>query len=297
MTNNIAYDDYSFNNNTVTHEKCKPHNVYRSRKGVCAGYANLFQFLCGFAELDCMVVNGYAKGIGHYQGKIYNQTNHAWNVCEFDNEFHLFDVTWAAGYYEYGRFQKSFDEFWWDTPPELFITSHYAENAIFNNLGYPVSKYQFEQMKAITENPRLKEQSVISEKPALYCSLGLSTELSTLYERDNGPYFANAQIGWKKGKRGYQQKFWGVFPSVDLSKGYPFTVEGGTVLSRFLRLSAGTRFIPGEINDRKTRTICPSATIGLQIHLGHLFAEVNLNGYYTQEMLNNRCSAVIGFRF
>lgn len=154
ITDNIAYDDYTHHHGTVTLEKCQALNVYRSKKGVCEGYANLFQMLCGFAEIYCMKVNGYGKGVGHYKNEVYTKTNHSWNICEINDEIHLFDITWATGHNTYGHFIKSYNEFWWDTPPELFITTHYSENMEWNNLAYPVTKSQFECMTEIFVSPK-----------------------------------------------------------------------------------------------------------------------------------------------
>jgi hypothetical protein len=338
ITDNISYDVYSYNNNNVTFEKCKAMNVFFTRKGVCSGYANLFMFLCGFAEIDCSVVEGYAKGVGHYYGKVFSETNHAWNAIEIDGQMHLFDATWASGYYDNGSFYKKFNEFWWDTPPTKFITTHFAEDRNFNYLNYTVSKREFELMAQVLENPKsYPKQNFQDNKIIKQYSNGISNNQYSQsysyiqpYDNKNYKYEVNmpkmnhtslsigicvagvtdsfegfrsgkmdyqlsGQLGGYVGEKGHGRSFWGVFPSVDLTDGYPFALECGTVLSRFLKFSAGGRMLPNDKSNWTDYTFAPSATVGIQLHLGAFYVAVDMNGYYFNSKTVNRFIASAGF--
>jgi len=157
--------------------------------------------------------------------------------------------------------------------------------------------YTYSQSLNTNQEPVIKKQRKQLESILIGGGYaGIFNSVDDLKE-SNLNYQIFAILGGYWGKRGSGQNFWGVFPSVDLEKGNPFAIEGGTVLSRFLRLSTGARFLPTELYQSKTRIICPSATIGVQIHLGFLYAEVNLNGYYAEEMLKNRYIAAVGICF
>lgn len=342
ITDNVTYDVDSYINNKVTFEKCKAMNVFLTRKGVCSGYANLFEFLCGFAELDCKVVQGYAKGVGHYYGKVYNNINHAWNVIEIDGQMHLFDVTWASGYYEYESFNKKINEFWWDTPPAKFITTHFAEDRNFNYLNYSVSKREFELMAEILENPKIYPKQKFEDYKIKQFSNYISKYQYYQYPQsysytqpsDNMTYkygtfipeinpsslriglcvarIANSlkgftskqfhyqiagQLGGYVGEKGHGRSFWGVFPSVDLTDGYPFALECGTVLSRFLKFSAGARMLPDGNTNQLGYTVVPSATVGIQLHLWILFVSLDCNGFYRNGQAEQRFIASAGICF
>jgi hypothetical protein len=49
-----------------------------------------------------------------------------WNVAVIDGQAYLFDPTWGAGKYQ-GKFIKEPSYFYYKTPPELFIKTHYPE--------------------------------------------------------------------------------------------------------------------------------------------------------------------------
>jgi hypothetical protein len=299
ITDNIAYDTYSYRNGTVTHEKCKAMNVYRAKKGVCSGYANLFSMLCGFAEIYCEVVTGYAKGAGYYQGKTFADTNHAWNICEIDGEYHLFDVTWAAGHVNYGRFVKKFDEFWWDTPPMKYVTSHYAVPSSLNILDAHVSKSQFENMAKIDGYNNSKKHSR-TPKPTTFClTAGLAGVYSNIDNLTNndGHYQALLYLGVLKGRKGFGQNFYGMFSSLGLGDKNPLTIEGGTIIHRFFRLSAGFRYDPVSEENTQTYNFVPSVTTGFRINISNVFIDLNLNAYGNLQHPETRVIAAIGLWF
>jgi uncharacterized protein YkwD len=110
-------------------------------------------------------------------------------------------------------------------------------------------------------------------------------------------YQLSGQLGGYVGEKGHGRSFWGVFPSVDLTVGYPFALECGTVLSRFLKFSAGVRMLPNGKLNWLDYTIAPSATVGVQLHLSVLYISLDLNSFYIDEKLKNRYLASAGFSF
>lgn len=50
---------------------------------VCEGYARSFKLLCKYAGIECILVTGYSKGVGHM-----------WNMVNLDGNWYHVDVTW-----------------------------------------------------------------------------------------------------------------------------------------------------------------------------------------------------------
>ena len=294
MTDNIAYDTYSLYSGTVSHEKCKPMNVLRNRKGVCSGYANLFEFLCGYAEINCWVIEGYAKGASHYTGKVFHDTNHAWNMCEIDGKGHLFDVTWAAGHVSYGSFTRKFNEFWWDTPPNLFVTTHYAASPVNNLLSYAFSKSQFEMATPIRSYPTKKRLTKkrsangTTRVKTHFCwggayGLALSDLPDIYYQPESEVLYLLA------GLQTSSNTFWGFFPALHRYADYSTSIEAGVIWHNWLRLSAGWR--------DPSYHMFSSTTVGIHLPMRNMFIalDVNRTGYHDGAEYQALVSA--GFRF
>lgn len=128
ITDRISYDAESFFNNSFTQESNFPETVLKTRKGVCAGYACLFQELARFGGLPQVItINGYAKGVSYKPGEEL-KPNHAWNAIRLDGHWRMIESTWGAGSLSDKAFKKGFDDYYFLTAPEDFIFRHFPEN-------------------------------------------------------------------------------------------------------------------------------------------------------------------------
>lgn len=64
-------------------------DVFRTRTGVCAGYANLAAAVGTVAGVEIVYVGGWARKEDGLEG-------HAWNAARIEGRWHLFDATWAV---------------------------------------------------------------------------------------------------------------------------------------------------------------------------------------------------------
>ena len=96
IAENIAYDDDSFNNKTITVDKATPSNVLKTKLAVCEGFSNLVTALGKSIGLEVVKVSGYCKGFGYTEGTIFNEANHAWNVFISGNYCVLRDLPSTA---------------------------------------------------------------------------------------------------------------------------------------------------------------------------------------------------------
>uniref|UniRef100_A0A1I8GT12 TGc domain-containing protein n=1 Tax=Macrostomum lignano TaxID=282301 RepID=A0A1I8GT12_9PLAT len=116
-------------------------------------FARIYELLCSFAQLNCVTVSGYAKGVEYRPGCVFrNQAhNHSWNVIKIDGAWQLVDAHWAMRYlssennspenlvYEY-------DDFYFMMEPQQAVYSHYPEDPRWQLLRQPLTLEQFEDL-------------------------------------------------------------------------------------------------------------------------------------------------------
>jgi hypothetical protein len=141
VTDRIAYDVEAFlakrygDNRTQT--------VLKKRRGVCVGYANLVRDLCREAGIEAVVVVGASKGYGFQPGKSIPDVDHAWNAVKVDGRWTLLDATWGAGVIRAKKFVKVFDPYYFLTPPDQFIFTHFPKDRHWQLLRQPISAKEF----------------------------------------------------------------------------------------------------------------------------------------------------------
>ena len=92
MAHNIAYDTVSYFSKKYGDQTAK--RVFKKRKGVCAGYANLYKYLSNQLQMSCKIVNGYVKDYGFGDREAtFSQIDHAWNAVEIDGHWYLMEST------------------------------------------------------------------------------------------------------------------------------------------------------------------------------------------------------------
>jgi hypothetical protein len=116
--------------------------VLKTRKAVCDGYANLFQALCKRAHVPVVKVRGWGKGVG-YRGVLEKEPDHAWNAVQLGRRWFLVDSTWGAGWIDGQKFVKQFDDYFFLTPPDQLIFSHFPKEPRWQLLSRRLSGREF----------------------------------------------------------------------------------------------------------------------------------------------------------
>ena len=118
--------------------------VLKDRTAVCEGYARLFQSLCHHAGIRCEIVSGYERTRADNSSAGF-RSNHNWNAVWIDSSWHLLDVTWASGYLAWssGEFVRSYDDYYFLTPPEKFIQHHYPDDLRWTLMSDPPAIPEF----------------------------------------------------------------------------------------------------------------------------------------------------------
>jgi len=146
ITSRISYDTSALFSGS--YGDTSPAGTLKSRSSICMGYAGLFKALCEEAEIECVIINGYAKGYGYRAGdRIGDRNNHAWNAVNINVKWRLVDSTWGAGHLDSrGKFVKDYEEFYFFTPPHFFITNHLPANPEFQFLEKPITTKQYDEL-------------------------------------------------------------------------------------------------------------------------------------------------------
>ncbi|PQB03472.1 transglutaminase domain-containing protein [Aureitalea marina] len=177
IINNVQYDptqyeryDYNFRSYKERNRKDEKKReaiilrTIQDREAVCEGYAMLFERLCELLGINSYLVRGQAKATVNDIGGDYRQ-NHIWNVAYIQGDPYLFDTTWGAGRFT-DKFEPDPDFFYFKTPPELLLRSHYPEMYEDSLFPFPVSAERFSYFPLFLDHS-LKVQDLISPEEGI----------------------------------------------------------------------------------------------------------------------------------
>ncbi len=149
LAENISYDDRAYNSKNIGDNSAT--SVFKSKKAVCAGFANLYTEIGIKMGLDIVTISGVAKGyeFEEYLSDNLNESiNHAWNLIRIDNEWRVFDATWGEGFgsaNKKGKLEssKKFDNTWFNVDPKDAIFSHLPDDLNKQYINPPISFESF----------------------------------------------------------------------------------------------------------------------------------------------------------
>lgn len=144
LTDNISYDAKAYNLKNIGDNS--PSTVFKSKKAVCAGFANLYTELGEKMGLEIETISGVAKGYEFEENvsdDLEESINHAWNAILIDGEWRVFDATWGEGYglsNKKGKLEstKKFDETWFNVNPVNALFTHFPEDLNKQYINNPI---------------------------------------------------------------------------------------------------------------------------------------------------------------
>ncbi len=143
ITHNIKYDHAALLDGVTRDNDAM--QVFKNRKAVCHGQANLFKAFCDELKIKCHVVNGPIKQ--RFSEKESELVEHAWNAVEIHGKWHLLDCTWGCMMddkkNEVNPRLYTENEFYFLTPPELLILNHFTKDPDWQLLKTPKTIEQF----------------------------------------------------------------------------------------------------------------------------------------------------------
>ena len=136
----ISYDvenRFALNFNETKEDKIT--KSLKSKKGICTNYAEIFNEITNKVGVKSLVIEGYTK----QNGKVDNVA-HAWCGVLLDDNWFIFDPTWASGYVNPKmQFVKKLNNVYYKADPIKIIASHMPFDYLWQFLGYPISNEQF----------------------------------------------------------------------------------------------------------------------------------------------------------
>ena len=143
---NIRYDTQSFFSGRYSSQTFDA--VIKRGSGVCAGYADVFKYLCDAIGLECIIVNGYARGYNSDIFKTENvtKTNHAWNIVSINDSKYLIDCTWDAGHVTGRNFVANYRTCYLFADPGIFIYDHFSYSSSTQLLDPMITAEEFEAL-------------------------------------------------------------------------------------------------------------------------------------------------------
>ncbi|WP_044401783.1 transglutaminase domain-containing protein [Lacinutrix sp. Hel_I_90] len=139
ITKNISYDhelrvNKKLQKEFYTSRENVIQKVLQRQKALCGGFAFLFEQLCEQAGIEAKTIHGFTK-----LAMAYDKPNHSWSAVRLDGKWHLLDITWSVSNGNPGNP----DAYWYLTPPNTFIKSHYPEDINWTLLNKPPSLLDF----------------------------------------------------------------------------------------------------------------------------------------------------------
>jgi hypothetical protein len=139
VADRIAYDGPNYVAGHIPHADGDAQTVFRTRVGVCAGYAQLLTALGKVTGDEILYVVGDARS----QRSPMEGEGHAWNAAKIDGQWYLIDVTWDAGHLEGSAFVKKYSTEYLFTPPDQFAVTHFPDAPKWQLLEKPLSRTEF----------------------------------------------------------------------------------------------------------------------------------------------------------
>ncbi|MES2628105.1 MAG: transglutaminase domain-containing protein [Bacteroidota bacterium] len=139
LAGNINYDVERLR--TRKHFKNDEEKIARllaDRKGVCEDYALVFVAVCKRLQIPAYLVVGYTRQAGEI-----GSLPHGWCAAQSDNEWYLFDPTWAAGYVGEDGFQRRFSARYFMVQPQKMAATHMPFDPMFQFVSHPLTAAAF----------------------------------------------------------------------------------------------------------------------------------------------------------
>jgi hypothetical protein len=188
IASNISYDVknmFTVNYNQTANDRIT--TTLKTRKGICSDYAAIFNEINAAIGINSIIISGYTK----QNGTIGNLA-HAWCAARIDNQWFVFDPTWAAGGISNGAFIKKLNEVYFKAEPNKIIASHMPFDYLWQFLKYPITNAEFYEGK--TKEDKTRNYFDFEKKQATHNSLSEVDQLFESSERIEKNGLKNALI-------------------------------------------------------------------------------------------------------
>ncbi len=164
VADRIAYDSDAFYSGNIPDQDAQ--SVFKTRKSVCAGYANLLSALAAAINEKIVVVTGDARDPTN-PGQLTDGRGHAWNAARIGGRWYLIDACWDSGNVSREKgFTKSYRTDYLLPPPEVMIADHFPEEKTWQLLAQPLSQGEFLRRPMLRPSFRSADLILVSPQRA-----------------------------------------------------------------------------------------------------------------------------------
>lgn len=119
--------------------------VYKKRKGVCAGYAKLFDWFMFRIDVESEIVSGHIRDERNHYIELESDDSfkHAWNAININEKWVLVDSTWGTS------LDSNTSDFYFNIEPQRGIITHFPQEKKWQLLEKPLSLEDFNKSKFI----------------------------------------------------------------------------------------------------------------------------------------------------
>lgn len=178
--------------------------AFLTKQGVCEAYAQSFKKIADLVGLEAAVIKGSVRNSANEIGNIAANSNHAWNAIKLNNKWIFLDATWAAGYEMNGKWQRDFNDYFYEIPKEKIFQTHYPEEKIWElRIGriakidfynQPIYSHSFLDSNINLISPKQGKIAISTGKNISLQLENLSENASVFYVFKNNPYTQKPSI-------------------------------------------------------------------------------------------------------
>ncbi|MBN2382711.1 transglutaminase [bacterium] len=137
VADRVAYDTEALRSGDFPAQDAE--TVFRTRRSVCAGYANLLAALGQASDLEILIITGDARG----QGTDLSGIGHAWNAARIEDDWYLLDATWDSGFVNNYVYTKEYSMDYLFPPPQIMAITHFPDDPDWQLLSEPLTRGEF----------------------------------------------------------------------------------------------------------------------------------------------------------
>ncbi len=164
VADRVGYDADAYYSGNIPDQDAE--TTFRTRKSVCAGYANLLSALGDAIDEKIIVVTGDARD--EKGGKLSGE-GHAWNAARIGKKWYLIDACWDSGFTSREKgFRKAYRTDYLLPPPVVMIQDHFPEDSDWQLLDKPLTQGDFLRQPML--RPRFVASDLALVSPARACN-------------------------------------------------------------------------------------------------------------------------------
>ncbi len=121
----FVFNEDDFKRRLKKEQAIKAQKTFKTKRGVCDGYALLFQKVCDLLNIQNELIYGYVRSSYNRIGYVPKNKNHVWNAVKIHNKWIFMDATWAAGYVNSGIWHSKLNTTYFNIDKETLRLTHF----------------------------------------------------------------------------------------------------------------------------------------------------------------------------